>query len=181
MRSPGSTLDDFQGRHQPLTERASIEAAIADINKRINGAGFNFQWDMPGETSGILLSYEDVPDDTIIVISSFDFSYYYDLEIVFHDALKHDLPEDNPWWDHWEKDQIVLHSEAETAAYMTEAGIRPDPNCYLFGFNRGTHSDVIYKVLAKGFSYHFGTVYYYNRRAETWLGKDERVAWWVHW
>jgi hypothetical protein len=56
--------------------------------------------------------------------------------------------------------------------------VEPDPSIYLFGFNIGSHSDNTFFILAKGMSYHFGTVFYYDRLAQEALKENERVAYW---
>src|SRR6185369_2332533 len=127
------------------------------INDSINGCGFNFLVDKE-------ISYREneIPGNSLIVIASFDFSYYHDLELVFYDVISTDLEVEMEWWDHWEKDQIELGEENSHGEFE-------------FKFNRGTHKDTQYSVRSKGFSYRFGTVFYYYRIPEG----NQRLPWWV--
>jgi hypothetical protein len=177
MSNPGSTLSDFQARHRPIYNREQTEQAVADINNRINGCGFYFAWDKDSEEG--FTSYEALPEDVVMVISSFDFSYYYNLEMAFHGVVKHDLEDQYPWLDHWSKDQIELLSENEATRFMEQNGIPPDRALHLFALNIGSHSDNQFYILANGFSYYFGTVFYYDRTAQNTLEDGQRVAWWV--
>jgi hypothetical protein len=177
MPNPGSALSDFQARHHPIYSREQLGAAVTDINNRINGCGFYFAWDMGSERG--YTSYEALPEGVVMVISSFDFSYYYDLEMAFHSVVKHDLEDEYPWPDHWSKDQIELLSEDEASRFMQQNGIPATSGLHLFALNIGSHSDNQFYILAKGFSYYFGTVFYYDRTAQEHLTEGQRVAWWV--
>ena len=77
-----------------------------------------------------------------IVLASFDFAYYHDLEIVFYDVGYSDIPSEAPWWGHWTKDQLEF--------YDTDI-----PREFEFRFNMGTHTDRQFTIKAKAFSYHF--------------------------
>lgn len=92
-------------------------------------------------------------DNAIIILSSFDFSYYHDLEMIFYQTSYSTVGEEYYWWDHWEKDQIELSS----AVLTSEKG----QSCFEFRFNKGAHSDIQYIIHAEMFSYHFGRVSYW--------------------
>jgi len=150
-------MSAFEQNHKIINDRQEILRAIRMINDSINGRGFNFLVDK--ETA---YRENEIPENALIVIASFDFSYYHDLELVFYDVISTDLETEMEWWDHWEKDQIELGEE--------------DPQGeFTFKFNRGTHKDTQYSVRSKGFSYRFGTVFYYYRIPEG----NQRLPWWV--
>lgn len=177
MANPGSDIADFCERHTVIMERAAILDAVSAFNERINGCGFYFQWDK-GDNAGFI-SYEELPESTLIIISSFDFCYYYNLEIAFHGVIMHDLDDDNAWPDHWSKDQIMLLPFSAAEQFMKANHLDIDQACHLFAFNIGSHSEEQYHVLAKGCSFHFGTVFYYDRLAQDALQENERIAWWI--
>ena len=83
----------------------------------------------------------------LIVLASFDFSYYHDLEMVFYNVSYTNIPSDAPWWGYWTKDQLEM-SEQE------------GPDGFEFRFNIGTHKEEQYIVRAKGFLYLFEHVSY---------------------
>jgi len=158
-------MSDFTNNHQIIQDRATIEQALRTINDKINGCGFNFQVDK-NDAGYISYPEEQVPSNVLVVLCSFDFSYYHDLELVFYDVSFTDLDPGDMWWDHWEKDQVEMNPN-----YTGEG--------FEFYFNRGTHTDVQLIVRAKAFSYHFGTVFYYDREAQETLKPGQRVAYWV--
>jgi hypothetical protein len=160
-------MSTFTDNHKKMADRPSVVDALRSINDKINGCGFNFQVDK-NENGFISYPEIEVPENALIVLSSFDFCYYHNLEIVFYDVLFTDLDPGDMWWDHWEKDQLALNEE-----YTGEG--------FEFYFTRGTHTDIQLIVRAKSFSFHFGTVYYYNRNApdQSGLEPGQRVAWWV--
>ena len=150
-------MSTFSQNHTQLNDRATILEAVRSINNSVNGSGFNFLVDKDNA-----YRENELPGNALIVLASFDFSYYHDLELVFYDVIATDLNVEMEWWDHWEKDQIELGEENL-------------PGEFDFRFNRGTHKDTYYSIRSKGFSYHFGTVFYYYRLPE----HGQRMAWWV--
>jgi hypothetical protein len=133
--------------HKKLTDRESIAAAVKYINEMVNGRGFNFMEDTAGEFTRSLAWRNIKEPNILIILASFDFSYYHDLEIVFYDVSYTTIGPEYSWWDHWTKDQLEL-SEKDF------------PDGFEFRFNRGTNTDVQYIVHAKAFSYHFEKIVY---------------------
>src|SRR5689334_452476 len=125
--------------HKKLTDRESIAAAVKYINEMVNGRGFNFMEDTAGEFTRSLAWRNIKEPNILIILASFDFSYYHDLEIVFYDVSYTTIAPEYSWWDHWTKDQLEL-SEKDF------------PDGFEFRFNRGTNTDVQYIVHAKAFS-----------------------------
>jgi hypothetical protein len=72
--------------HRKLRSHEEITDAIRSINDRINGCGFNFKEDSDGLTRSVALAHVADSDKAIIILASFDFSYYHDLEMVFYDV-----------------------------------------------------------------------------------------------
>src|SRR5574338_30463 len=139
-------MQEQKGFHKKLTDRESIAAAVKDVNERINGTGFSFMEDTAGK-------FKSIASDTVheknilIILASFDFSYYHNLEMVFYEVSYTDINPGDEWWDHWTKDQLEL-SKAN------------DPGEFEFRFNIGTHKEEQFIVKAKGFSYCFENVGY---------------------
>ena len=129
-----------------LTDRASIAAAVRDINDRINGCGFNFMEDTAGNFRSVASEHIKEPN-LLIILASFDFSYYHDLELVFYDVSYTDIGSEYYWWDHWTKDQLELSDKESSDGFE-------------FRFNIGTNKDTQYTIMAKGFSYHFEKIGY---------------------
>jgi hypothetical protein len=77
-------------------------------------------------------------------------------------VISTDLEAEMEWWDHWEKDQIELCEENSRGEFE-------------FRFNRGTYKDVQYSIRSKGFSYRFGTIFYYYPIPKG----SQKMAWWV--
>jgi hypothetical protein len=137
-------MDTNEFPFQRLTDRQSIAAAVKHINESVNGCGFDFRED----TNGRYVSYgwaNFEEPNRLVVLASFDFAYYYDLEILFFDVSCNEIPDGYSWWDHWTKDQLELLD-------------KDDPNGFEFRFNIGTHGDQYFTVVAKGFSYLFKRV-----------------------
>jgi hypothetical protein len=132
--------------HSKLTDRASIATAVKEINEKINGCGFDFREDTHGRWPSV--AYRNISEPGILIIlSSFDFFYYHDLEIVFYDVSYTNIPSKADWWDHWTKDQLELSPE-------------DFPEGFEFRFNIGTNTDKQYTVRSKAFSYLFEHVSY---------------------
>lgn len=132
--------------HKKLTDREGIKDAIRKINDAINGCGLSFMEDTDGRYQSY--AYSNISEKNIlIVLASFDFSYYHDLELVFYEVEHTSVGNGYSWWDHGEKDQIELAAEEK-------------PGVFEFRFNVGTHSDKQYIVRAKGFSYYSDKVVY---------------------
>ena len=133
--------------HKKLTDRESIQAAVKYINDSINGRGFNFMDDTTGTMVSLASPIIKENPHSILILASFDFSYYHNLELIFYEVGYTNLGYEYSWWDHWTKDQIELGDEVPIA--------NGTPNEFEFRFNRGTHSDIQYIIRAKAFSYHF--------------------------
>jgi len=79
-------MSSFSENHKLITNYTEISQAIRSINDSINGCGFNFRVDKE-------ISYREneIPGNSLIVLASFDFSYYHDLELVFYEVTSTDL------------------------------------------------------------------------------------------
>jgi hypothetical protein len=148
---------------------------VEGISKKLHSAGFYFMTDEiePG------FGYQSYPSAkvhsrSLIILGSFDFTYYHELEFVFRDVAWHDLPPKAYWSDHWEKPQLELLSQEEKAQKGLDAH-----EGYLFAFNIGSFSELRYYIVAKRLFINEGTVFYYDRAAQEPLKPGERVAWWV--
>ena len=141
-----------EGIHKRLDNYDEIARAVRDINDRINGRGFNFREDSACLHKSFARGHVSDADKALVILSSFDFSYYHDLEIIFYNVIYSDIGEEYNWWDHWAKDQLELQNEVASDA--------KGDAIFEFRFNRGTHRDDQFIVRAKQFSYHFGHVPY---------------------
>jgi hypothetical protein len=141
-------LNEQKKVHIKLTDSDSIALAVKDINNRINGCGFSFLEDSGGKFKSYAVDEckLNIPGN-LIILASFDFSYYHDLEIVFYDVSQSNIDPEDTWWDHWTKDQIELSDKHL-------------PDGFEFYFNIGTHKEDQFLVIAKGLSYHFGNMSY---------------------
>lgn len=127
--------------HPRLTDRQTIAAAVKDINEKVNGTGLDFREDTDGFYKSIAW-INFLEPNMLIVLASFDFSYYHDLEMAFYGVSFSDMPAESSWWGHWSKDQLEL----------LETG---NPGEFEFRFNIGTHTDRQFIIKASSFSYHF--------------------------
>src|SRR6185503_16111540 len=124
------------------------------INARINGCGFNFKEDSARREKSFASTVVTDEDNAVIILASFDFSYYHDLEMIFYNASYSTVGEEYTWWDHWTKNQLELQEET----FKDEKG----NSVFEFRFNIGTNSDKQYVIRAEKFSYHFGHMSYWN-------------------
>lgn len=130
--------------HHRLTDKQSIIAAVKDINNKVNGTGLDFREDTDGFHQSLAWMNFNEPN-MLIVLASFDFMYYHDLEIVFYGVSHSNISSGDSWWGHWTKDQLQFNEQ-------------DSPDGFEFRFNIGTHSDRQYIIKAKAFSYHFQQV-----------------------
>ena len=165
-------------RHTRITDAHVRRQTLQAINATIHGVGLSFKLDK-AEEGYTAYTPGAMPAQTILVLASFDFAYYHQLELLFYDVVAHNLPEDARWPDHWAKDQLVLLHDHEHAHALHAIQIPHPSEHVVFAFNRGSHGDEQYFVAASGFSYVFETVFYYNRLAEQPLLEHERMVWWV--
>jgi len=140
--------------HKPLQNYQEIADAVKIINERVNGTGFSFLEDSACRCKSFASEYVGKQDNAIVILASFDFSYYHDLEMIFYNVLVSNIGEEYYWWDHWTKDQIELSKEI----IKDETG----KSFFEFRFNIGTNKEDQYIVRAEKFSYHFGHVSYWN-------------------
>lgn len=168
--------------HPQIVKTApEIAATLAQLNKTLHSVGISFQWDEKDETGDyISCPGKDVPADALIILGSFDFSYYHQVEIVFYGVKAHTLHHEAYWPDHWSKPQLELLSQADEKAVINQLGWPPADEMHLFAFNRGSHGDERYYILAEGLSWYIGTVFHYDREAQEELKPGERVAYWVN-
>lgn len=132
--------------HKKLADQKSIAAAIHYINDKINGCGFSFMEDTQGKYKS--WAFDEIGEKKILIIlASFDFSYYHNLELVFYDVSYTDISPEDSWWDHWTKDQLEFNELNNKSGFE-------------FRFNIGTHTDEQFIVKAKGFSYCFEKMHY---------------------
>ena len=94
-----------------------------------------------GNNRSIAFNILDENSNAVIILASFDFSYYHNLELVFYEVGYNNIPFEAYWWDHWTKDQLELSDENF-------------PDGFEFRFNLGTQGDRQYRIHAKGFSYY---------------------------
>src|SRR6185503_19656600 len=140
--------------HRRLENYNEIADAIKYINERINGCGFNFMEDSARLHRSIASAHVTDDDKALVILASFDFSYYHDLEMVFYNVVYTNIGEEDMWWDHWTKDQLELQNEI----MKDEKG----NSVFELRFNIGTDRDTQYIIRAEKFSYHFGHVSYWN-------------------
>ena len=143
-----------QNIHHRLDKYEEIADAVMIINARINGCGFNFREDSARREKSFASSCVDDSDKAVIILASFDFSYYHDLEMIFYNVSYSTVGEEYIWWDHWTKNQLELQEEV----FKDEKG----DLIFEFRFNIGTNRDEQYIIRAEKFSYHFGHVSYWR-------------------
>ena len=80
--------NDFTKLHQCIADTETIIQTLNSFNETVHSAGMYFRLDVPDEDGGIAYPNNEIPDKAVIVIGSFDFSYYHQIEIVFSDAIK---------------------------------------------------------------------------------------------
>jgi hypothetical protein len=136
-----------QGIHKRLDKYEEIADAVMVINARINGCGFNFREDSARREKSFASSHVNDLDNATIILSSFDLSYYHDLEIVFYNVCYSTIGEEYMWWDHWTKNQLELQEEI----FKDGKG----NSFFEFRFNIGANRDDQYIIRAEKFSYHF--------------------------
>ncbi len=170
---------DLHTRH--YTEAGAIQATLQQLNTTLHNAGLSF-WVDEKDEEGQYTSYPaaDVPADALIVLGSFDFCYYHDLELLFYGVQTHNLPPQAHWSDHWQKPQLELVQGNEAQVVLQQLQWEPAPQQKLFAFNVGSHGDSRYYILALGLSWHIGVAFHYDREAQEPLQPGQRVVYWVH-
>lgn len=101
--------------------------------------------DSDGFKPSIAFANSTEADNSVIILASFDFFYYHNLEMVFYNVAFNDIQPRSQWWDHWKKDQIELADEAYDEGFK-------------FKFNRGGENAKCGIIIARGFSYLFQQV-----------------------
>lgn len=157
-----------------------IVATLKQLNGTLHSTGVSFQWDEK-DADGEYISYKanEVPADALIVLGSFDFSYYHQVELVFYGVKAHTLHTQAYWPDHWSKPQLELLQGEEANTIAAKLGWQLTTGQQVFAFNRGSHGDERYYIMAEGLSWYIGTVFHYDREAQEALKPGERVAYWV--
>jgi hypothetical protein len=162
-----------------LTDSEVIRQHLNDINEKIHSVGLYFKIDVADDVGYTSYPDSEIPASAVIVLASFDFAYYHQLEFVFYGTQIHNLPTDDAWRDHWEKPQLqLLEGNARAKALNVLNFHQPDPT-FIFAFNAGSFGDRQFYVVADGFSYLFETVFYYDREKTERLKADERIGWWL--
>ena len=140
--------------HKRLTNYDEIAEAVKYINERINGCGFNFLEDSDCRSKSFASNCVKEEDNALVILASFDFSYYHDLEMIFYNVYVSTILKEYMWWDHWTKDQLEI---------CTDPFIDKDGNSFFeFRFNIGTAKEEQHIIRAEKFSYHFGHVSYWQ-------------------
>jgi hypothetical protein len=174
------SANTFQQLHACISDINEITLTLSTFNETVLSVGLYFKLDVSDEDGGIAYPINEIPNNAIVVLGSFDFSYYHQVEIVFFDTIAHTIDSEYRWSDHWDKDQLCLLSSAERNKIIITSGIADDPSIRVFAFNIGSFSDEQYYIIAKGISIKMGIVFHYDRAAQEPLKENERVAYWVH-
>lgn len=174
------SANTFQLLHSRISNIDEITLKLSEFNETVHSVGLYFRLDVPDEDGGIAYPKNEIPENAIIVISSFDFSYYHQVEIAFFDTIAHTIDTEYMWSDHWDKDQLCLLSGDERKKILITNGIEDNPSFHVFAFNIGSFSNEQYYIIAKGISIKMGIVFHYDRAAQEPLKENERVAYWVH-
>lgn len=172
-----NTTNTFAFNHIPEFDQTIIADQLQVLNDELASAGMYFMLDVQDDLG--FTSYAEIPDNCLVVMVSFDFTYYHQMEFGFHGVLAHSITHDGAWPDHWNKPQIELLHGAERSAALAALQLASHTDCLIFAFNIGSFSDERYYIAAKGISIAKGIVFYYNRAAQTPLEPGERMAWWV--
>lgn len=170
-------IGEFAALHKPVYPASAIASILAELNADMHSAGLYFQWDQQDSIG--FTSYPDLPEHCLMVLASFDFTYYHQLELCFHQVRAHTLIDNNQWPDHWNKHQLELLQGAERSAVLMKYAVPDAESLHVFAFNIGSFTNDQFYIIAEGFSYARGTVFHYNRLAQQALDPGERIAWWV--
>ncbi|MEZ5012868.1 MAG: hypothetical protein R2794_01120 [Chitinophagales bacterium] len=169
----------FSDAHTPITDKQQILDLLKKTNEEIHSVGLYFKWDKKDEVGFTSWPDDQMPEHALIVLASFDMTYYHQMEFAFFDVLAHDMPDEFQWPDHWEKEQLVLLEGREREDALAFLNIPHPESHYVFAFNIGSHGEEQYYILASGISIFRGTVFYYDREKQEALKEGERVAWWT--
>ena len=169
----------FADEHIPITDTGEIIRFLAQVNDDLHSAGLYFKPDIPDEIGYTSYPDAEVPNACLIVMGSFDFTYYHQCEFVFHQLSSHNIPDTDQWPDHWVKPQLELLSSSDRMHALNTLRITDDPSLLVFAFNRGSHGDERYFIACHGISYRVGITFYYDRTKGDVLKDNERIAWWV--
>ena len=167
----------FTELHKPIIGADELLSVLSQLNADMHNAGLYFQWDKADEIG--FTSYPDLPEHCIMILASFDVTYYHQLELCFHQIRAHTLIDNNQWPDHWNKNQLELLQGVERSHVLMNCAVPEDETIHVFAFNVGSFSDRQLYIIAEGFSFVSGTVFHYNRLAQQNLDPGERIAWWV--
>ena len=172
--------NDFEKLHSCITDTETIIQTLNSFNETVHSAGMYFRLDVPDEDGGIAYPNNEIPDKAVVVIGSFDFSYYHQIEIVFFEAITHNISSESIWADHWDKEQLTLIQGTTRYDILTKHQPYDDDTFHVFAFNIGSFGDEQYYIIAKGISIKLGIVFHYDRARQEPLKPDERVAYWVY-
>lgn len=157
----------FSDLHIPVTDPEAVQQLISSINEQLEGTGVYFWAQQTGVSPG---AYEtgEVPGDALIVLVSFNFSYYHQAEIAFHGVAAHNLPEEI-WTDAHEKQLSPATGDERNIALQTLNIQDSQVPAFVFFTGHGNR----YYIAAEGISWHRGMIYYYRRDS---LEDGERIA-----
>jgi hypothetical protein len=172
--------NEFVKLHHCIADTESIIQVLNGFNETVHSAGMYFRLDVPDEDGGIAYPNNEIPDKAVIVIGSFDFSYYHQIEIVFFETLSHTISSQSIWSDHWDKAQLTLIQGIVRHEVLAKHQLSDDESLHVFAFNIGSFGDEQYYIIAKGISIKLGVVFHYDRAQQEALKSDERVAYWVY-
>lgn len=167
----------FASLHIPIADESTLIETLSALNIELHSAGMYFQLDTPDSIG--YTSYPELPEACVMVLASFDFTYYHQIEFCFHGVVQHTITHEGSWADHWQKPQLVLLSDEERALVLQRLHLAPDIPQHVFAFNIGSFTDDQYYIVADALSMATGTVFHYNRSAQEALMPGERIAWWV--
>lgn len=169
----------LNNKHTLLTDAETIKRHLADINEQIHSVGLYFKQDIADEIGYTSYPDSEIPEGAVIVLGSFNFTYYHQLEFVFYGAVAHNLPDIDSWPDHWDKPQLELLDEMEHVKALSILKFQDPQPKFIFAFNVGSFGDKQFYIVADGFSYLVETVFYYDREKSDPLKENERIAWWL--
>jgi len=144
----------FNQTHRPITRENRVANVLRLFNEHVQGTAA-YIWAVAPQGDVSFYHKNEIPENTLFVFVSTNYSYYHQIEIVFHQVAHFEtFPE--IWRPHPDKEALTFETTGQD---------------FRFCFNDDENNK--WYINAPAISIYNGTVYYYQRPQ---LKPDEKIA-----
>lgn len=160
-----------------MKDKQSIDHILNELNTIFREDIFiDMCWDSPNaDGNGTSYKQHDLPEHTIVILGSSDFTYYHTLEIVLSGVIAHNLPQEGEFRGDDTEPQIVLIEDSDKEEILTRFQLPINSNYFVFGLGSWP-SEERYYLVAEDIKQKTRLVFYYEPEN---LQPGEKLAWWV--